>query len=88
MSIVNLGLQCVGLMRQQMSDKDEAMVASYNNTSQLRHVREKKPVVIQAISDSIAPVKTLLSNVLQRLKLHDKQFHVFSAALEDDLKEL
>ena len=87
MSIVNLGLQCVGLMRQQMSDEHEAMIASCSNTSQLRQVGEKKPEIIPAISDS-APVKILLSNVMQRLKLHDKQFHVFSAATEDDLKEL
>ena len=71
-----------------MSDEHEAMVASCNNTSQLRHVGEKKPEIIPAISDSIAPVKLLLSNVLQWLKLHDKQFRVFSAATEDDLKEL
>ena len=68
-----------------MSDEHEAMVASCNNTSQLRHVGEKKSEIIPAISDSIAPVKILLSNVLQRLKLHDKQFRVFSAAT-DDLK--
>ena len=48
----------------------------------------KKLKIILAISDSIAPVKILLSNILQWLKLHDKQFCVFSAATEDDLNEL
>ena len=62
--------------------------ASCNNASKLRHVGEKKPKIIPAISDYIAPVKILLSSVPQPLKLHDKQFRVFSVAMEDDLKEL
>lgn len=33
-------------------------------------------------------MKILLTDVFQPLKLHDKQFQVFSAATEDDLKEL
>lgn len=57
MSIVNLGLQCVGLMREKMTDEQEAAIASSNNLSQLRSVAEKKPEIKSAILDSIAPVK-------------------------------
>ena len=88
MSIVNLGLQCVGLMRSEMSEEHQAMVANCNNMTQLRQVRERKPEIVPAVHDSIEPVKILFSNVFQRLKLHDKPFQVFSAATEDKMKEL
>ena len=34
MSIVNLGLQCIGLMRQEMNGEHETMISNCNNTSQ------------------------------------------------------
>ena len=67
MSIVNLGLQCVGMMRGKMSDEHEASISHCNNMSQLRQAAEKKPDVTQAILDSIEPVKILLTDILERL---------------------
>ena len=85
MSVVNLGLQCVGLMRREMEDH-EALIANCNNISQLRQVGERKPDIIPAVRDSIAPVKILLCDIFKRLKLHDKNFQVFSAATDEDMK--
>lgn len=72
MSIVNLGLQRVGLMRKKMSDDVELSFTHCNNLSQLHSVAEKNPEVKTAIIDSIEPVKILLSSVLQRLSLREK----------------
>ena len=88
MSIVNLGLQCVGLMRQEMSDDHEAAIASCNSMSQIRQVSEKKPEIVLAVLDSIAPVKILLSDILKHVELHGKKFQVFSAASEQEIKDL
>ena len=38
MSILNLGLQCVGLMRKEMVDVDEAATSTCNSISQLRNL--------------------------------------------------
>ena len=88
MSIVNLGLQCVGLMRGKMSDEHEAAIAHRNNMSQLRQAAEKKEDLVTAILDSIAPVKILLTDILLRLELHGEKFRVFPAAHDHDMKEL
>ena len=48
MSILNLGLQCVGLAREKLPDELEAEVAKCNSMSDIRKVAEKKPVVIAA----------------------------------------
>lgn len=85
---MNLGLQCVGMMRSKMSDEHEATISYRNNMSQLRQAAEKKPDLIPAVLDSIAPVKILLTDVLQRLGLHGEKFQVFPAACADNMKEL
>ena len=85
---VNLGLQCVGLMQEKMTDEQEAAIASSNNLSQLRSVAEKKPEIKSAILDSIAPVKILLTTVCQRLALHEKKFAMFTAAPEEKLRDV
>ena len=47
---MNLGLQCVGMMRKEMAPEDEA---NCNSMVQLRKVAESKPNIVQAVQDSI-----------------------------------
>ena len=42
MAVVNLGLQCVGLMRGKMPEEFEEAIAGCNNLSELRKAAEKK----------------------------------------------
>lgn len=42
MSILNLGLQCVGLAREKMPDEYESEAAKCNSLSELRKMAEKK----------------------------------------------
>ena len=75
MSIVNLGLQCVGLARAEMPDEVEKEVGKCNSLSELRRTLEGKQL---AVSDSLSPVKVLLPRIFVRLKLNDRQFSVFN----------
>ncbi len=88
MSIVNLGLQCVGLMRGKMSDEHEAAISHCNTLSQLRQAAKNKPELVPAILDSIDSTKILLSDILRRLELQGEKFLIYSAASEDSMKEL
>ena len=51
MSIINLGLQCVGIMRKEMTPETEASIPSCNNMAQLRKVGESKLDLVQAVQD-------------------------------------
>ena len=77
MAIVNLGLQCVGLMRGEMSSEHEIAVSRCNNLSQLRQLGEKKPEVVPAILDSVEPVKILLSDIFQYTILYTNIYNTF-----------
>ena len=88
MSIVNLGLQCVGIMREKMDDSYEQQVAKCSNMSQLRHLAAEKSEVIPSTLDSVAPIKIVLSDILQRLKLDEVKFKVFSSASEEEIKQM
>ena len=63
-----------------MTPETEASIASCNNMAQLRKVGESKSDLVQAVQDSIEPVKILLTDIMYRLKLKDKPFSVLSAA--------
>ena len=88
MSCLNIGLQYVGLMREQMPDEQQLLVTHCNNLSQLCSAAKKSPDLIPAVLDSIEPVKVLLSTVFQRLELCGKKFSMFSAASKEKLQEL
>ena len=67
MSILNLGLQSVGLMRTQGSERAEQKL------SQIRAAVVDDSSLADEISDSIEPVKILLSDIFQRLHLKEKK---------------
>ena len=85
MSLLNLGLQCVGLMRKEMEGTNEALITSCNNLAQLRCVAKKNPDLVSAVIDSIEPVKILLSSIFQRMELQGQKFSMFSPASEEEL---
>ena len=82
MSILNLGLQCVGLARSKMGDEFEKEVAKCSNLSELRqHLEGMKADV----DDSLSPVKILLCTLFCRLKLHDQFIETFTSASTSEL---
>ena len=88
MSILNLGLNAVGLMRA-TTDKDvEELLKSRNNLKEIRLLGKDKPFIKEKVKESMQPIKDLLSNVFQRLSLKEKNFKIFHACSEEDMNVL
>lgn len=82
MSILNLGLQCVGLALSKMTDEFEKEAAKCNSLSELRkHLQGKE----EDVQDSLSPVKILLCTLFSRLKLHDEYLHTFVSVSANEL---
>lgn len=88
MSTLNLGLQCVGLMREKGDDEFEKEASKCNSLTSLRETAKKDPNFKSAAIDSLSHVKSLLVQVLRRLKLKDKTFTPFFPASEIDIDTL
>ena len=89
MSVLNLGLQSVGLARELVArDEVEQEVSRCNSMSQVRELASKKPFIKDALTESLAPVKVTLSDITQRLELKGEKFVVRSAALPCDIAEV
>lgn len=88
MSILNLGLQSVGLMREQGSEQAEQGLKNCNNLTQIRAAVANNSNLAGEISDSIEPVKILLSDIFQRLHLKDKAVKVSPSATQTRMEEL
>ncbi len=86
MSILNLGLQCVSTTRAKSSDETEAMLKSCNSMSEIRKEADSKPLLKDAVADSLAPVISLVQNSFQRLSLKENQFEVGEAATSDEIE--
>ena len=87
MSVLNLGLQCIGLARDRMSDEFEKEVNKCNNLSELRNIASRKSDIVPAIQDSLSPVKILLTTVFSHLKLHDNYIKSYASASSAELDE-
>ncbi len=88
MSTLNLGMQCVGLMRGKGSKEFEQEVKKCNSLASLRSAAAKHSNVKEESLDSMAPVKVLLSDVFRRLRLKDREFHVNVAASDAEVEEM
>ena len=86
MSLLNIGLQCVGLMRSKMSDDFESAIKNCNNLQQLRQAcgdSEKQ----SDVSLSLKPAVDLLHEIFRRLELKGKAFEVYDAATKEEIEE-
>ena len=87
MSVINLGLQCVGLARKEMTDDDEQLLEKAGNMKGIRAIAAKHPEFREAVIDSVARPKICLTQVLSRLKLKDDGFSVFNAATQEAMDQ-
>jgi len=89
MSVLNLGLQSIGLSRREIEDpiKEEA-VRKCSSLSEIRELANKNPEVKESLIDSMSPVKIMLTNVANRLEWKGNKFIVDTAATTDSLAEL
>ncbi len=87
MSVLNLGLQSVGLARAELPENLEKEVAKCNTLSELRKIATRNNDFVAAVQDSLSPVKVLLSNIFSRLCLHEEGILMFNSATSSEISE-
>ena len=80
MSILNLALQSVGLMRVNMDHQFEEKMSKCSSMEDVRRQAEVSPGFKDAFVDSIEPVKVLLQSLFGRLELKGERFLCFNSA--------
>ena len=84
MSIINLGIQCIGIMRERMGEEFETCLRKCNG---LKHIRKECSDFKEDVRNSLAPTKELIASVLRRLQLKGKNFQVFSSASDKEIED-
>ena len=84
MSNLNLGLQGVGVMRDEMATL-EPTIKSANNIKATRNLAKKEENLKEEVIDCIQPAKVLLESMFSRLQLKGQNFKVFSASTEEEM---
>ena len=87
MSIINLALQSVGMMRSE-SQNFEEQLKSCKSLSDIRALGDKFPSLKDEVLDSVKPAKILLCDLIKQLKLKDQPFATFAPASLKDMDEL
>ena len=85
MSVINLGLQCVGLARAKMPQLFEEEVAKCNTLKEIRRIAFRVEGFDTAVQDSLSPVKALLTDILCRLQFNDSFIQAFSASSASEI---
>ena len=88
MSVLNLGMQSVGLARRQLEEEVETKILRCTTMSQVRELALKDPSIKESLLDSVSPVKVTLADIAQRLELKGKKFSVGAAASEAEISDL
>ena len=88
MSIVNFGLQSVGVMRKEGSSEAEELLSKCNNMKQIRKLADSHPTIVEDVLDSLAPVKILLAEIVRQLELKGKPFRGYSAANKENIENM
>jgi hypothetical protein len=89
MSILNIGLQSIGLARCALQDNDlEEKLKRCNNMKQIRDLAIREADLKEELKRSVQPAKNLMEDIVKRLRLKDKFFEVFNPATENDLDEM
>ena len=86
MSILNLGLQSVGLMRTKMNDQSEKLMSKCGTMNEIRKIAEENFTLKEDLIASLQAPIGLLRNVFNRQSLKDESFKTFTAASETEMK--
>ena len=86
MSILNLALQGVGIVRAKTTLEDQ--LQKCKNMKQIRELAQSVDCLKEAVLDSLERPKSLLSGLFGRLELKEEPFSVFSAATQKDILSL
>jgi hypothetical protein len=86
MSILNLGLQSVGLMRTKMNDQSEKLIKGVGTMSEIRKVAEENLNLKKDLIESLQVPIRLISDVFNRQSLKGELFETFNAASETEME--
>ncbi|XP_064646150.1 uncharacterized protein LOC135499336 [Lineus longissimus] len=87
MSIVNTGLQGVGMMRRKMSDDFESAIAGAGSVKEMREKLPSEELKVE-LEESLAFPIDILKNQMARLALKEKPFQSFDPASEATIDAL
>ena len=88
MSTLNFALQNVSLSRSKMSEQLEDMIKNKNTLQKLRALIESNPEVGEGLIDSMSPVKAILAQRFQNMKIKDVPIKIGTAATTEDIDKL
>ena len=88
MSLLNIGLQSVGLMRSSMTADLEKLLSSNNNMSDIGETARRTLALKEGLLQSLEEPIGLLQDVLSRLSLHDEPIGLSTPASDDEVNEL
>ena len=71
-----------------MSTENESIISGCNSLAALRHAAERNPHFRETYLNSMEPVKSLLSDVFERLSLKGKAVECYISATESDIIKL
>ena len=83
MSVVNLGLQSVGVMRKEMPAEAEKAIKNCNSLKQIWSAGDK---FRKEIAESVKAPTDLLSDIMCSLELNGKKFEVETPCSDDELE--
>ncbi len=86
MSILNLGLQSVGLMRTMMNDHSENLMNKCGTMNEIRKIAEENPNLKKDLGESLQAPIHLVRDVFDRQTLKDEPFETFNAATDTEME--
>lgn len=87
MSILNLALQGVALMRETMSEDMEVLFGKANTLEEIRNLAKKSPQLASELQNSITLIQEFLKDRTENLRLHNEQFICYDPAQEFAITE-
>ena len=88
MSICNLGLQAVGLIRENCQGATEMKLKSCHFMKDVRKLAERDSDIKGEVKECVEPVKGFLNYTFETLELKNKAFKVLPAASGDQVQHL
>jgi hypothetical protein len=87
MSILNLGLQSVGLMRAEMNDESEKLISKCGTMNEIRKIAMENPTLKEDLIDSLQSPICLVNDIFNRQSLKSEPFKTFTAASEIEMEK-
>ena len=86
MSVLNLGLQSVGLMRTEMNDESEKLMSKCGTMNEIRKVAEENSTLKGDLVESLQAPIHLVCDVFDRQFLKYDPFKTFNAAMDIEME--